>query len=638
VCGIAGWIGQLGESHEAIDSLTRALRHRGPDSQGHGVWSTGALVHTRLSIIDLSEAGHQPIGNEDGSIWAVFNGEIYNHHDLRADLQRRGHQFRGRSDSEVLPHLYEEYGADLAGHLRGMFAFAILDSRTRTLLLVRDRFGIKPLFHATVPGGLAFASEINALRRFPGVDVTVDGQAAADYAALSYIPAPMTLFRGIRCLEPGQTLRAVDEGGKISCSPARFHRFRVVLDHGITLESATERARELVTRCVRRQLESDVPLGCMLSGGIDSSLVSAAALKWLPQGLQTYNVRMPDPRYDETWAALSVARHIGSRHKILTMDAEGGTWAGVTSLLAHCGQPFADTSVFAVDAVCREMRKEVTVALCGDGGDEGFGGYYLHWMAERVAGWLQYPRIVLRAGAPLAALAARVGAVSASFPSRFRRYLDASDAEIIQSLTAWIDRPRHRQLIRGTDFEPLERHFLQQWEHDLGSGTGRADRLSALATECNIRLALPNDFLFKTDIASMRVGLEIRVPLLDEDLMDFALSLPRQLKVRGRTGKLILRRLAAQILPAEVANKPKQGFGVPVDRWLDQVFRRSLGRVLFGPRSVLPEFYHPEVYRPWLESFIEGRQHPGLNRSELYYRAIMLLALQMTLAPESAGV
>jgi len=635
MCGIGGWIGEAASGEGAAAGLADSLRHRGPDSQGHRIWPDAGLVHTRLSIIDLSPMGAQPIANEDGSVWVVFNGEIYNHHALRDGLERQGHRFRGRSDSEVLPHLYEEHGAELVAMLRGMFALAIYDVRVRRLLLARDRFGIKPLFFGTTPGVLSFASEIGALRRFAGVDVTVDRQAAADFAALGYVPAPMTLFKGIRSLEPGQLLVSETDGKRTSVSTRRFQQFRMVGDGAITLEDAVERSRSLVASAVRSQLESDVPLGCLLSGGIDSSLVSAAAQRSLPGGLQTYNVQMPDPRYDETWAAVAVARHIGSRHQTLSLGESGGTWEEITSLLAHCGQPFADTSVFAVQAICREMRKEVTVALCGDGGDEGFAGYYFYWMVERIAGWLKWPEPVLRAGSYVAALASRFRMVSSSFAGNLRGYGAASDAEIVQSLAAWLDTRQHARLVRDQGHEPVERHFRQQWQNDLGPRPDRIETLSALAAEFNIRLGLPNDLLFKTDIASMRVGLEIRVPLLDEDLIDFALSLPRQFKVRGKEGKLVLRKLATEQLPAKVAAKPKHGFAVPVDTWVDDDFRRKLGSLLLGPRSVLPEFYEPAVYRPWLEAFVTRGQHPEVNRAGMYYRAIMLLAMQMSLAPDS---
>jgi asparagine synthase (glutamine-hydrolysing) len=638
VCGIAGWLGEVADSDRLAATLADALRHRGPDALGRRLWPFAGFVHTRLSIIDLTPTGHQPIGEESGRIWTVFNGEIYNHHELRARLETRGHRFRGRADSEVLPHLYEEEGADMLPALRGMFALAIYDETKRALLLARDRFGIKPLFYADFPGGIAFASEVRALRAVPGVDLSVDRQAAADYAALSYVPAPLTMFRGIRCLEAGQALEARWQDDQVSWSVRRFHQFHLAVDRSLDFETAADRTRELLERGVRSQLESDVPLGCLLSGGIDSSLVSAAAQKALPQPLHTYNVQMPDPQYDETWAAVAVAKHIGSAHRTLRMESAGGTWEGVVSLLGHCGQPFADASVFAVHEVCRAMRKEVTVALSGDGGDEGFAGYYLYWAAHRIAGWLRWPAPLLLAGAGVASVARRLGRVSPSFAYNLSRYPADTDAAIVQSLTEWIDRRQHRLLVRDKGLEDVGRYYTRQWVYDLGPAADRAERLWALATEYNIRLLLPNDFLFKTDIASMRVGLELRVPLLDEDLFDFALTLPRDLKIRGHEGKQILRRLAREALPTEVAAKPKMGFGVPLDSWVDDAFRARLKTLLLGPASVLPDLYDPAVYAPWVEAFASRRQHPDANRDGLYYRAIMLLAMQVNLAPASAGI
>lgn len=636
MCGIAGWIGRVAVADHVVDGLVGSLRHRGPDSEGRKVWPEAALLHTRLSILDLSPAGHQPMANEDESVWVSFNGEIYNHHKLRTDLEGLGHRFHGRSDSEVLPHLFEEHGPGMFRHLRGMFAVAAYDARRRVLILGRDRFGIKPLFYAPLPGGLAFASEVGALRRFPSVNLAVDRQAASDYAALTYVPAPMTMFQGIRCLEPGQSLRAEWNGVSLSWSLERFHEFKVVQDDRLSFEDAVERTENLIGVGVRSQVESDVPLGCLLSGGIDSSLVGAAAQETLPQTLQTYNVEFSDPLYDETWAAVAVARHIGSRHQTLPMHRSAGTWELITDLLRHCGQPFADTSVFAMQEICREMRKQVTVALCGEGGDEGFGGHEFHWKVARIARLLKLPGFLLRAGSQPAKVAARLKMVSPAFPAHLQGYAGMDDTAIIQSLATWIGEREHRALCRDRDLEPVERHFRRRWVHELVPGSGHADALYALATEVNVRLILANDFLFKADIASMLVGLEIRVPLLDEDLFEFALTVPRRYKMRGRTGKIILREIASRRLPRDIAFKPKMGFGVPVDHWADVGFRGHLGRLLLGPRSVLEEYYNPDVYRPWVEAFVRGGQHADVDRSGLYSRVIMLLAMQIALAPETA--
>jgi len=368
MCGIAGWLGCLPDAETYAARLQQAMRHRGPDGHGAQLWADAGLVHTRLSILDLSPAGAQPITNEDGTVWAVFNGEIYNHKEIRRSLEARGHKFKGHSDSEVLPHLYEEEGREFARKVRGMFSMAIYDTRTRTLILARDRFGIKPLFYAHVKNRLAFASEIRALCELPDIDDRPDRQAIYDFAALCYIPAPETFYRGIRALQPGEILQAQLDGDRVSWKTRTYHRWSIATEPTLSLAEATDRADALLTRAVSRQMESDVALGTLLSGGIDSSLVSAAAQLALGGGLQTFNVKFGDEEYDETWAALAAARHIGSDHETLEMEGGRGNWDQVTNLLLHAGQPFADTSLFACNAVCRLMRRYVTVALSGDGG------------------------------------------------------------------------------------------------------------------------------------------------------------------------------------------------------------------------------------------------------------------------------
>src|SRR5215813_4384639 len=385
MCGIAGWLGTFPESKKYTARVAEALRHRGPDAHGIRSWPEATLVHTRLSIIDLSPAGAQPMADEDGTVWTIFNGEIYNHRELRQDLEARGHLFNGHSDTEVLPHLYEEEGSEFVNRLRGMFALAIYDSRTRTLLLARDRFGIKPLFYAPGNYRLAFASEIRALLRLPDIDTRPERQSIYDFVALFYIPAPETFYVGIRALQPGEMLEAKLENSRVIWKTRLYHRWTISPNPKMTLPQATEQADVLVTAAVRNQMESDVPLGTLLSGGIDSSLVSAAAQAGLTRKVRTFNVRFSEKEYDETWAAVAVAEHIGSCHETLDISNIPGTWEHVTGLLTHAGQPFADTSLFAVNAVCQLMRQHVTVALSGDGGDEGFGGYDLYWQIARIA-------------------------------------------------------------------------------------------------------------------------------------------------------------------------------------------------------------------------------------------------------------
>jgi asparagine synthase (glutamine-hydrolysing) len=631
MCGIAGWLGYLPDAETYAARMEQAMRHRGPDGHGAQLWTEAGLVHTRLSIIDLSAAGAQPITNEDQNVWAVFNGEIYNHKELRHNLKARGHVFKGYSDAEVLPHLYEEEGPEFINKVRGMFAFASYDTRTRTLILARDRFGIKPLFYAPGKDRLAFASEIIALKEIPGIDLRPDRQAIYDFAALSYIPAPETFYRGIRALQPGEILEARVDTDGISCKIRKYHKWIIVSDSTIVFSDAVERANELVAAAVKNQLESDVPIGALLSGGIDSSIVSSAAQDAMGGGLRTFNVRFPEKEYDETWAAVAVAKHIESHHETLDIEDGQGTWDHITSLLRHAGQPFADTSLFALSPVCRLMRRRVTVALSGDGGDEGFGGYNFYWQIASIARWQVLPKS-LRGGSALALSGlAHYGIAPRRLGQRLQELAGADDTSIIQNLFCWVRDQEHRNLCRDVDLLPVRRLFQPQWECHFSRGASRLERLSAHATEVNIRLMLPDDFLYKVDTASMRESLEVRVPMLDEDLFAFGLSLPHHLKVAGRMCKRVLRAVAERRLPLSVANKPKRGFEIPVDSWVNAHFKECLRDALLGPSSELPEFFRPEAYRPMVAAFCEGHPHPGVSRQGLYQRAVMLLSVHLSL-------
>ena len=638
MCGIAGWLGILSDGDHYAKRLARALRHRGPDGCGVQAWPEATLVHTRLSIIDLSIAGAQPMSNEDGTIWTVFNGEIYNHHELRRDLEARGHVFRGHTDTEVVPHLYEEYGRDFVAKLRGMFALAIYDTRSRMLVLARDRFGIKPLFYAPGTERFAFASEIRALLELPGIDNRPNRQAVYDFAALFYIPAPETFYVGIRALQPGEVLVARLDHHRVAWKTQTYHRWSIAPNPDLTLNQAADRAEELLTAAVQRQLESDVPLGALLSGGIDSSLISVAAQAALDSPLRTFNVRFAEKAYDETWAAVAVAQQIHSDHQTLDMSETRGTWHDVTDLLLHAGQPFADTSLFAVNTICRLMQKHVTVALSGDGGDEGFGGYDIYWRIVKIARWLRLPVPLWKGGAAVLSSLARLRILTNGAPRRVRDLTGADNTSIVQAMLSWIREEEHQQLCRDSDLLPVRRFFEPQWECHLPKGASRVEQLSAHATEANSRLTLPNDFLFKVDTASMRESLEVRVPMLDEDLFAFGLSLPHSLKVSGRSGKHVLRTVATRRLPPLVAAKPKRGFGVPVDAWVDSDFKIRLRETLLGPESRLPEFFQPEVYRPLVEAFCAGRPYPGVPRQGLYQRAIMLLSVHLVIDAKAAPI
>jgi asparagine synthase (glutamine-hydrolysing) len=508
-----------------------------------------------------------------------------------------------------------------------MFSFAVFDVRQKQLLVARDRFGIKPLFYAVRPDYVAFASELNALRLVPGIDVEPDRQAVYDFAALFYVPAPNTFFRGIKALEPGQCLTVTFDGNIVLAKPSTYHQFSISPNPNLTLDVAAERAAELITSAVQGQLQSDVPLGAMLSGGIDSSLVCAAAMSETCPRLNTFNVQFPDAEYDETWAATETARCINSKHTILSLKRATGTWNSVTRMLQHLGQPFADTSVFAANAVCSLMRQHVKVALSGDGGDEAFGGYNTFWQLARIAKLQQLPTAWWHVGTNVLRPLAWIGAIPARLLQRMVDLRGADDITVLESLHCWTTASEHRLLCRDDRMLPIRRHIERKWDHVLATDSTRLERLSALATEVRTRLTLPNDYLFKVDMASMSEGLEVRVPLLNEELFAFGMSIPHKLKVQGRTCKRVLRKVAAQTLPCSISSKPKMGFGIPMDIWLDSDFKTQAYDVLLGKNCRVAEYFNPDVYRPWLMAFSTDSKCESVSRQGLYQRIIMLLSL-----------
>jgi asparagine synthase (glutamine-hydrolysing) len=510
-----------------------------------------------------------------------------------------------------------------------MFAIAVYDLRRQRLLLTRDRFGIKPLFFSNLNERLAFASEIRALLQDPGIDRSPDAQAVHDYAALFYIPAPQTFYRGVRALMPGELLEAALDNGRVVTRLRRYHQWTVTPDFGMTEQRAVSTVEDLLQKAVEAQLESDVPLGTLLSGGIDSSLITAVAQGASHDRIRSFNVRFPDQEYDETWAAVKVASHVGSDHQTVNIESGAATWDAVTAVLKHAGQPYADTSLFAANAVCREMRKHVTVALSGDGGDEGFGGYDSFRRIEDIVRWQRLPSPARSGAAAGASALARAGVIPDTIPRRLRELSAADSASVFQTLFCWVRHQEHCELMLPGDYLPVRRHFEPVWDIQLPLDANTLERLSAHATEIQARLILPDDYLYKVDTASMKESLEVRVPMLDERLFQFGLTLPHELKVKEKSAKRVLRAVARKKLPLEVASKPKGGFVIPIDRWVGADFRDCLRESLLGTSSALPRFFEPRVYRPMVEAFVEGRPVAGISRNGLYQRAIMLLSLHL---------
>ena len=635
MCGIAGRFhhSSLPPDSDWHDRARRLLAHRGPDGEGSFRDERCELVHTRLAIIDLSPTGTQPMANEDGAVQVVYNGEIYNHLELRQELAARGHRFRGTSDTEVLVHLYEEEGPRLVERLRGMFAFAIYDQRRRALLLARDRYGIKPLFYSLEAQQVLFASEIKAILAAAGAGRQVDRQACYDFLGLGYIPEPATGFAGILALPRGTTLLVDREGAHMT----RYFTLRAQPQVGRNLEELVSAAEERLLRVARAQSRADVPVAALLSGGIDSSLVVAALCRATGGAPNTFNVRFPDEGYDETAMALAVARAYGTKHRTIDLEERELDPETVASLLRHFDQPFADSSLIPTYWVCRAIRENgIICTLSGDGGDEAFGGYASFWRINHFDRLMRLPGFVTQliegGGEALVPLTRDLGrrvAKAARIADRGRRNV----AELLASLYNYLNEGEKEDLIA-----PEARSGLQSVERLFG-GTGDCtagglEALSRRLTECVFALGLPGDMLRKVDMMSMRARIEVRVPFLDEEIVDFGLGLPHALKTDGRQGKLVLRALARRWLPAEVAAHRKQGFSIPLDRMVGGGFHAMLAEVLLSPEARIRRFLRMEKIERWIAWFRQargGKRRGEMSREGIYQRIFILLALELWL-------
>ncbi len=636
MCGIAGRFHQVTlpldpQWQGRADAL---LAHRGPDGSGHFIDANCELVHRRLALIDLSATGRQPLANEDGSVQVVCNGEIYNHQELRAELRARGHRFRGTSDTEVLVHLYEEHGAGMLSRLRGMFAFALYDQRRTLLMLARDRFGIKPLYHARHDGQFVFASEIKALLALEGFRPELDRQACYDFLGLTYIPEPATGFANIFALPKGTSLivgRDDDE-----TPPRPFHQVRAAPRVSGSLPEMAERVGASLLDAVSRQSVADVPVAALLSGGIDSSLVVAAYTRATKQPPATFNVRFPDKGYDETSYAVAVAEHCGTHHR--TIDIDAGTLApeSVIELLEHFDQPFADTSLIPMYSVARAIREQgIICALSGDGGDEVFGGYGRFWRANQFIRLMGLPRLAQQAvkgvGHLLAVRTPNLGRQLIK-AVRLAQAGERDSSVLIAGLSNYLNEEQKRELLlpNAGQLRTVYRHF----DGFEPRGVCDLEELSRRLTENLLAVALPGDMLRKVDMMSMRAGIEVRVPMLDEAVAEHGLSLPHRMKTDGRRGKLVLRELARQWLPAPVAHHRKQGFGIPLDRLLSGRFHQLLNDLLLSPSARIGAFLDINIVGEWLRLFERARHgshQNAISREGLYQRIFIALALELWL-------
>lgn len=568
MCGIAGvfWRDPSRPVERALlESMGQAIAHRGPDAEGLLLEPGLGLVHRRLAIIDLA-SGDQPIGNEDGSVQVVFNGEIYNYQDLRAELEARGHRLRTHSDTEVLVHLYEEMGPALVDRLRGMFTFAIWDRNKRRLTLARDRLGIKPLYLFRDGEKLLFGSELKAILAVPGVPRQIDEQALEDYLAFGVVPGERSIFRGIQKLTPAHVL--VIDADHWQSDPHCYWKLRIEPDPRPTAEQWQEQIRAKVDEAVRLHLIADVPVGAFLSGGVDSSVVVASAAGKTNGPLQTFSIGFADPTLSELPYARQTASHFGTRHVEEVVTPRAVELLG--ELTKFYDEPFADSSAIPTYLVARLASRSVKVVLSGDGGDEGFGGYarYAHDLQEaairdRLPAWFR--RTALRAAGriwPKADWLPR--------PLRLKTFLTnlglPPDAAYANTLSL-CRLPLRRRLLSGDVVRGLNGHRPELVVQTSYCQAPAGDALAGMIAADSAML-LPDDFLVKVDRATMAHGLEARPPLLDHELLELAGRIPSEYKVREKKTKWIFKEAFRSKLPAGLLDRKKQGFEIPVDDWL----------------------------------------------------------------------
>jgi asparagine synthase (glutamine-hydrolysing) len=628
MCGISGflWLGR-GQPPFDIDQrlwrMIAPLHHRGPDDQG--VWSDGTcgLAHARLSIIDLSPAGHQPMGSADGRVWVSFNGEIYNFQELRAELQAKGYSFRSQSDTEVIIYGYLAWGERVIDRLRGMFAFALWDQSNKKLMLARDRFGKKPLYYASAGDALLFGSEIKAILTWPQVDRTPDLVAIDQYLTFQYVPAPRTAFAAVRKLASAHYL-VVEQtpSGWKTREQAAYWRLPAPKNANSNA-SSEDLAAELVERlkeAVRLRLISDVPLGAFLSGGVDSSAI-VALMAGLGQGaVKTFSIGFPNKEYDETRYARMVAERYGTDHEEMVVEPDA--LAVLPRLVWHYGEPFADSSAVPTYYVSQIARRKVTVALNGDGGDEAFMGYGRYESCRKISRFDWMPPAVRK----LAAVGIRLlpQAVHRRYGNRLAAFGDliaGPDQRASQRYAFTIVYFMDYQKRQG--YTPAMGDFLTRSALDLLEPY--FDEAPSLVTGANwadIHTYLPDDLMVKVDVASMAHGLESRSPLLDHVFMEWAMTIPESVKTAGGVTKALFKKAMEPYLPHELLYRPKMGFGAPVDHWFRAELKDMAYDVLLSDSATARNIFRRDYVRQLLDEHVSGEYN---HQSRLW--ALLMLEL-----------
>lgn len=605
MCGLCGVLHFDGAPADpaVLDAMNACLEHRGPDQGRALVLGACGLASRRLAVLDLSAAAALPMQSADGAITVAYNGEIYNHLDLRPALEAHGHRFRTTSDVETLIALYREHGPRCVEHLRGMFAFALWDAPRGRLVLARDRLGKKPLYLYQDERRLVFASEIKALLRHPAAPRRFDRAQLPLLLAYGYVPAPQTVFEGIAMLPPGTLLIAEDSAVRQEAywlSPPG-----APADPGARLEDYVEPLRAALDEAVRLRLLSDVPLGAFLSGGLDSSLIVALMARRSAAPVRTFAIGFSgEDSFDETAHARRVAALFGAEHHEFVVEPDA--IALLPFLVWHHDQPFGDSSAIPTYLVSQRTRQHVTVALSGDGGDELFAGYERFYAANLVARYRRLP----------GALRSAIGWAADRLPEatsyrgpaqRMRRFVSGAalpPEAAYFSFVRLFDDAQIAALLGGASHPDPAAHFLARVPPDERD-------LTARLLDANLATYLPDDLLIKADRASMAASLETRAPFLDHRLVELAAQIPANLKLRGATTKAVLKAAARGLLPDDIIDRPKHGFGVPVGRWFRADLAPYAREVLLDPAAQARDLFRPGAVEALLDEHISGRRNHG---------------------------
>jgi asparagine synthase (glutamine-hydrolysing) len=601
ICGAVSFEPDVLLDRSILRRMNDSIRHRGPDDEGYYQDAQASLAMRRLSIIDLQN-GQQPISNETGDVWVVYNGEIYNFKDVRVTLEQRGHVFKTQTDTEIIVHAYEEYGDECVRHFNGMFAIALWDSCKRRLFLARDRVGIKPLYYWADQTKLVFASELKALILHPDVPRQTNFAALDLFLTLEYVPAPHTIYEGVFKLLPGHFLSM--EQGKIKVTQYWDVPYQPVSQ---SEAECAEALSDLINDAVRIRLVSDVPLGAFLSGGIDSSTIVGYMSRNMTEPVQTFSIGFEDDTYNEVPYANAVARHFNTNHHVQELQPDIATL--VEQLVPHHDEPFADTSIFPTYLVSKLARQKVTVVLSGDGGDELFAGYdtYLAEKMDRYygrlpvalrqsilpkfAGWLP-PQPAKKGLLNKVKRMVEGGALDASLQhTRWMIFLNSSDKDAL-----------YQADLHTTIKEQLTASYF-------GAYFDKANRFDSLAQQqyVDVKTYLADDILTKVDRMSMAASIEARVPLLDYRIVEFAMNLPPNMKLNGSRTKSILRNAVKGFVPDTVLEKPKQGFSIPMKHWLRTSLKPMMFDLLSKDALNSQGYFNHQVVSKWMQEHLDGR-------------------------------